>query len=116
MDGWVRIAVIAALLAAVAYGCGDDGGTTVVVRTLPDTPDVEPGPLQGLWLDVGGETARTDADGKAHFSAESGRVTICERGTSETPTPADQTCIDGSLPAGGRIELRFSDLGLQLER
>jgi len=106
-----------ALVAAFVPGCGGgDDGTTVVVRYLSDTPDVQAGPLAGLWLRVGDETVRTDGDGKARFGVRSGRVTVCELGTSEQPTPTTQTCIDESVPAGSRIELRFSDIGLSLEK
>lgn len=102
-------------MATLAGACGDSSGTTVVVRYLSDTPDVEAGPLAGLWLRAGEETARTDDDGEARFAVESGRVRICELGTSEAPTPTPQTCLEESVPAGGRIELRFSDLGLTTE-
>ena len=102
-------------MATLASACGASGGTTVVVRSLPDTSDVEAGPMAGLWLRVGDETAKTDDDGEARFAIESGRVRICELGTSEAATPAPQTCIEESVPAGGRIELRFSDLGLTME-
>jgi hypothetical protein len=101
-------------MATLASACGDSSGTTVVVRSLPDTADVEAAPLTGLWLRVGDETARTDGDGEARFAVESGRVRICELGTSEAPTPSPQTCLEESVPAGGRIELRFSDLGLTI--
>lgn len=104
-----------ALVAALASGCGDSSGTTVVVRSLPDSADVEAGPLTGLWLRVGDETARTDDDGEARFAVESGSVRICELGTSDTATPMPQTCLEQPVPAGGRIELRFSDLGLTME-
>jgi|EndMetStandDraft_7_1072992.scaffolds.fasta_scaffold414802_2 hypothetical protein len=101
-------------MATLASACGDSGGTTVVVRSLPDTSDVEAGPLEGVWLRVGDETARTDGDGEARFAVESGRVRVCELGSSETPTPSPQTCLEESVPAGGRIELRISDLGLTM--
>ena len=78
-----------ALVVALASGCGDSSGTTVVVRSLPDTSDVEAAPPTGLR--------------------------ICELGTSEAATPNPQTCLEESVPAGGRIELRFSDLGLTME-
>jgi len=104
-----------ALVAALASGCGESGGTTIVVRSLPDSSDVQAAPLTGLWLRAGDETARTDDDGEAKFAVESGRIRICELGTSETPTPNPQTCLENSVPAGGRIELRFSDLGLTME-
>jgi hypothetical protein len=104
-----------ALVAALVAGCGDSSGTTVVVRSLPDTADVEAGPMTGLWLRVGDETAKTDDDGEARFAVESGNVRICELGTSEAATPTPQTCLEESVPAGGRIELRFSDLGLTME-
>ena len=104
-----------ALVAALASGCGDSSGTTVVVRSLSDTSDVASVPLAGLWLRVGDETARTDDDGEARFAVETGSVRICELGTSETATPTPQTCLEQSVPAGGRIELRFSDLGLTME-
>ena len=86
-----------------------------MVRSLPDTSDVEAIPMTGLWLRVGDETAKTDDDGEARFAVETGRVRICELGTSEAATPTPQTCLEESVPAGGRIELRFSDLGLTME-
>jgi hypothetical protein len=106
-----------ALVATVVPGCGggDDDGTTVVVRSLPDTPDVKPGPLEGVWLRVGDETSRTDGKGEARFRVRTGRVTVCELGTSERPASRIQTCLDEPVPAGSRIELRFSDIGLSLE-
>ena len=54
-----------ALVVALASGCGDSSGTTVVVRSLPDTSDVEAAPPTGLR--------------------------ICELGTSEAATPNPQT-------------------------
>jgi hypothetical protein len=104
-----------ALVAALASGCGDSSGTTVVVRSLPDTSDVQPGPMTGLWLRVGEETVKTDDDGEARFAVETGSVRICELGTSDAPTPSPQTCLEESVPAGGRIELRIGDLGLTME-
>ena len=65
--------------AVLIGGCGDDG-TTVVVRSLPDTADVSPGPMRGLWLRVGGETRRTDGDGEAKFGRSPASVKICELG------------------------------------
>jgi hypothetical protein len=98
------------VLAAVLVGaCGGDG-TTFRVRSLPDTeggPDV---PMQGLWLSVGSAQQRTDGSGKATFKGLTGRVKLCDHGTGDRPTPAPHSCV--TVRAEGRVDLRFSDIGL----
>jgi hypothetical protein len=107
-----RLALAAMTAAVLIGGCGDDG-TTVVVRSLPDSADVSPGPMSGVWLRVGSETVRTGGDGEAKFGPLSGRVRICELGTSQQPATKTQSCV--TVEAGHRVELLFSDLGLTLE-
>jgi hypothetical protein len=109
-----RLALAAATVAVLISGCGDDG-TTVVVRSMPDTPDVSPGAMKGLWLRAGGETLRTDGGGEAKFGPLSGAVRICDLGTSPKPATKTQSCVEVTVEAGRRVELRFSDLGLTLE-
>ncbi len=99
-------------VAVIIGGCGDDG-TTVVVRSLPDSADVSPGPMKGVWLRAGSETRRTGGNGEAKFSPLSGPVEICELGTSQQPATKTQSCV--TVQAGRRVELLFSDLGLTLE-
>jgi hypothetical protein len=98
--------------AVLIGGCGDDG-TTVVVRSLPDSADVSPAPMTGVWLRAGSETLRTDGDGEAKFAPLAGSVEICELGTSQQPATKTQSCV--TVQAGRRVELLFSDLGLTLE-
>jgi hypothetical protein len=113
--GFNRRLLLAALTVAVLTGgCGDDG-TTVVVRSLPDTPDVSAGPMEGVWLRAGSETRRTGGNGEAKFGPLSGPVKICELGTSQQPATKTQSCVDVTVKAGRRVELLFSDLGLTLE-
>jgi hypothetical protein len=112
--GLTRPLALAALTVAVLIGgCGDDA-TTVVVRSLPDSADVSPGPMKGVWLRVGSETRRTGGNGEAKFGPLSGAVEICELGTSRQPATKTQSCV--TVQAGRRVELRFSDLGLTLEK
>src|SRR3954469_18874416 len=110
------LALAAMAVAVFGGGCGGDDGTTVVVRSLPDTPDVSPGAMKGLWLRAGSETRQTDGDGEAKFAPLSGAVTICDLGTSPQPATKTQSCVDVTVEDGQRIELRFSDLGLTLEK
>jgi hypothetical protein len=113
--GLTRSVALAALAAAVLIGgCGDDG-TTVRVRSLPDSADVSPGPMKGVWLRVGGETRRTGGNGEAKFGPLSGPQKICELGSSEQPATKTQSCVDVTVQSGHRVELRISDLGLTLE-
>ena len=116
--GLKRGVALAATTAAVfTGGCGGDGdGTTVVVHSMPDTPDVSPGAMKGLWLRAGSETRQTDGDGEAKFAPLSGAVKICDLGTSPQPATKTQSCVDVTVEDGQRIELRFSDLGLTLEK
>ncbi len=110
------LALAATTVAVLTGGCGGDDGTTVVVHSLPDSPDVSPGAMKGLWLRAGSETLQTDGDGEVKFAPLSGAVTICDLGTSPQPATKTQSCVDVTVEDGQRIELRFSDLGLTLEK
>jgi hypothetical protein len=103
--GWVP-AVLAALMVGA---CGGDG-TTFEVRSLPDTSDGPKVPMQGLWLSVGDVQQRTNDSGKATFKGLTGSVKVCDHGTGDRPTPAPHSCV--TVRAEGRVDLRFSDIGL----
>ncbi len=105
--------MVAALAAVLVSACGGDG-TTVSVRSLADSPDADGVPLAGMWLGVGDARERTGGNGRATFEGLSGEVEVCAYGLSEHPEPASQSCV--TVKAGGRVELRYSDVGLVLEK
>jgi hypothetical protein len=66
--------------------------------------------MQGLWLSVGAAQQRTDDSGTATFKGLTGTVKLCDHGTGERPTPTPHSCV--TVRAEGRVDLRFSDIGL----
>ena len=91
----------------------------VAVRSAAGyVPDVEAGPpREGVGC---ASVTKTAADptvtARLRFAVESGRAVVCVSpiGSPRRRHPSPQTCLEESVPAGGRIELRFSDLGLTM--
>jgi hypothetical protein len=110
----MRVGLMVAALAVVLWsGCGGDG-TTVSVRSLADSPDADGVAMEGMWLGVGEVRERTGGDGKATFKGLTGEIEVCAYGNSARPEPASQSCV--TVQAGGDVDLRFSDVGLVVEK
>jgi hypothetical protein len=110
----MRVGSIMAAAAAVLVSACGGGGTTVSVRSLADSPDADGVAMSGMWLGVGDARERTGSNGRATFEGLTGEVELCAYGLSERPEPASQSCV--TVQAGGRVELRYSDVGLVLEK
>jgi hypothetical protein len=105
--------MVAAVAAVLMGACGGDG-TTVSVRSLADSPDADGVAMEGMWLGVGEARERTGGNGRATFEGLTGEVEVCAYGVSEQPEPSSQSCV--TVQAGGRVELRYSDVGLVVEK
>ena len=72
--------------------------------------------MQGLWLRVGDGGSAPTTTAKATLLRSDGRVRVCD--LRHRPRPSDARPSDlprRFVPASGRVDLRFSDLGLTME-
>ncbi len=121
-----------------ARGAPGDGAVAIEVRAAADTPQSGGGSaIPGLWLlavqqrtlaaagartpvealrGQGAEVVRTDRRGRATLRCASGRVAICDLGSSDAPSPVAVAagCLRIMVKGGQTLRLTSGEAGLSL--